>query len=1093
MIIKFLKKIILSKSKDDDLKRREFILNILLLSFIIFIFIACLMATIEKVQLGSDYRGMSLIIPYAIFLFCLFLFYLSRIGFFVISAYILIIIFFSLASYMLYRWGVELTSGLLFYVLTIIMSGVLISTRFAFFTTLISSGFVVIMGYFQINNILSSDLYWKTERVDTEDTVMFSIIFGIIAAVSWLSNREIEKSLRRARKSEAEIKIERDNLEIKVEDRTRELKEAQMEKVAQLYRFAEFGRLSSGFFHDLANPLTAVSLNMEKMKNNPHIDAINASKYLTDAITATHRMEKFITTIRKQIAKEETKEFFSLSEEIIQAIQILSCKAQKANVDVNFFPFTDVQIYGDSIKFSQVVTNLIANAIDAYEDGESVNRKKREIKIKLSEKDGLIYLIVEDWGGGISQKNIDKVFKPFFTTKGPDKGTGIGLSLTKNIIEKDFCGSIKVQSGENCGTKFIIKIPIGEKTLKQENNLDDYLQQIAAIQQENGGFLDSTEDGSILYTALILSCLNNLEETGEIKSIKERAVDFLLSKKDGNWSFSENMHVNFCALSALTEHDSKLIDGAAIAKILMLLTSIEEKEGGPYYSWLNSEEKKADLAVNGSIAYFLSLLNVSLPEIDNLIESAINTGEFESPFYSSPYPIIYIISKISADRKNFLEEASKDFGQNKLINFILNKKQDGRWGNALDTSLAIRALINLGYPEEKIEDEKRHLKTCLAGEIEKPQLFYANSASTGALNIAFYLEANFGRQNPLQFFLNKNGANKQKKETMNGEEKKIMDMILGIAEERFSALRGEIRSFAIGQIKKTIKGNKDNQMALMAYYFKKALGKKGGEFSNKLIAMMGLANIFFWTAFIIYDDFWDEEGEPKILPAANLFARGFTKFFNSILPAKTGFNNYFRLLMDKLDAANTWETVYCRAKVSGDIIIIPENVPDYGNYDAAYEPASAHILGPLAMLYFLGYKEDSEEAQSMISYFRNYLIAMQFNDDMHDWEKDLSRGHLSTVVVLLMRDFQEMHPDRAKIDMKKDLEELRKIFWFKTIKTACEIAIKHTDESRRALLTMTILEDISPLERFIAITENTAKEALKEHKDTTDFLKTYKN
>ena len=63
--------------------------------------------------------------------------------------------------------------------------------------------------------------------------------------------------------------------------------------------------------------------------------------------------------------------------------------------------------------------------------------------------------------------------------------------------------------------------------------------------------------------------------------------------------------------------------------------------------------------------------------------------------------------------------------------------------------------------------------------------------------------------------------------------------------------------------------------------------------------------------------------------------------------------------------------------------------------------------------------------------------------------------------------------------------------WFKTIKDACEIAIKHTDKSRRALFAMTILEDIAPLERFIIITENVAKQGLKEQKDTTDFLGAY--
>jgi len=1143
----FYKKFIEPRSKNEDLKRREFILNIFLLCIIILFGIQLLIVLYQSVTF-VEYRGLPLVILTSFFLVFLILYILSRKGFFILSSYIFIGYFLMLTTYAVYKWGVELPPGLLFYMLIVVMSGILISTRFAFIITLVISLFIIIIGYLQINSVIHPNLYWKTDLLTLSDVIMFPIIFFIIAAVSWLSNREIEKSLNRAGNAEAELKKERDFLNIKVKERTKELEKTQLDKIAQLYRFAEFGRLSAGLFHDLMNHLTSVSLNMEKVKSNHGgKDGIMKTKsYLDKAIGAAGRMENFVIAVREQISKQKNRILFSLTKEIEQAIQVLAYKAQKADVRINFFALENIQIFGDPIKFNQVATNLIANAIDAYatmNKETAVNNKNREVVLCLSEKNGIINLSVEDWGCGIAQENINKIFESFFTTKNLKGGIGIGLSLTKKIIKKDFRGSIEVESEDNKGSKFVIKFPKNqknEKTYKHINNnfnkflpnrslsvgtrqclvpayekareslessverlqrgdnfnkltnnnsMNNHFEQLIRAQQEDGSFFDTGESKSVLFTALILSCLNSLKETDEIENAKQKAADFLLLQKNDDWIFSENIAVNFYILSALTEYSHKIIDGAAIAKILMTLTSIEVKEGGPYYSDINKQNEKIDLGVNSAIANFLSLQDVDLPELDKLIDSAIENGDFKSDFFASCYSIVYFISKFyKGDKKE------------KLIDFILSGKQNGKWDDPLDSCLAITSLVNLGYDVLNLQDEINYLRN-YAEELRKPYPFYLDGrdainrvSAPPALNAAFYFEAlNSADKADKKDKPAKADESKNSEAVFNGGEKQMMDKIIKTAKERFSELDGKIRDFAMREIQRTIKGNRDKQMSLMAYYFKKALGEKGKRFPDETIAKLGLVNIFFWTAFIIYDDFWDEEGEPKILPTANMYARNFTKFFNAILPPDSGFNDFFRGLMDKLDAANTWETVYCRAEANGSKIIIPENIPDYGNYEAAYEPASGHILGPVAMLYLLGCQKNSSEIQNLISYFRNYLIAMQINDDAHDWEEDLRRGHLSTVAVMLLKDYQEKYPGKKEIDIDKELQELQKIFWFKTIIKASETAVWHTDRSREALKAMPILEDIAPLERLIIITENVAKKALDEQKKTKDFLEAYKN
>ena len=324
----------------------------------------------------------------------------------------------------------------------------------------------------------------------------------------------------------------------------------------------------------------------------------------------------------------------------------------------------------------------------------------------------------------------------------------------------------------------------------------------------------------------------------------------------------------------------------------------------------------------------------------------------------------------------------------------------------------------------------------------------------------------------------------------NTEDGQIIEKIFIEAENRFADLNPDFKKITLAQIQRTIKSNSDKQMSLIAYYFKKALVQAGQIFSDEFITKIGLANIFYWTAFIIYDDFWDEDEKatPSILPTANLYARHYINFYDTALPDNPEFIVYFHELMDKLDEANTWETLYCRTKVIGSKFIIPERLPNYEDYEYKFRPASGQILGPLLMLLKIGYKLDSPETKNLIEYFKNYLIAMQINDDAHDWVEDMERGHLSTVVVLMIHDWLKVYPDTKEIDLVADLEKLQQIFWYQTMPRACQKAIDFTKKSRTALDSMHYIENPQSLRRFIDITENTAQSALTEYQNSLKFL-----
>jgi len=410
----------------------------------------------------EKYNALSPLIYIIILIFFIFLLWLSRQQKLKLASLLLIVAYFLPNTLFVYRWGVNLPQNLLLYILIIIMSGILLGTRAAFMSTTLIGIILLFLSYLQSNDLINTDLYWTKEyspRID--DTLMIVITFFIIAIVSWLSNKEISKSLKRARHSETKLQQERDNLETTVKERTQEIKKMQIEKIGTLYKLAEFGRLSSGIFHDLINPLTAVSLNLQQIKDDTKQGA-TTKEYLRQALNATNKMQAFITSIKSQIKDEQNESYFSVNQEINNCLQILDYKATKFKVKLIFKKQGNLNIHGIASKLSQIILNLVSNAIESY---ESCKKNCQLVIIKTKKDDKYIKIRIQDFGSGITKSNKAKIFQPFFSTKNlKTAGLGIGLYSTKNIIEKSFGGSLQVVSNPMRGTSMIVKIPINKKS-----------------------------------------------------------------------------------------------------------------------------------------------------------------------------------------------------------------------------------------------------------------------------------------------------------------------------------------------------------------------------------------------------------------------------------------------------------------------------------------------------------------------------------------------------------------------------------------------------------------------------------------------------
>ncbi len=437
-------------SKNEDSQRRERILNILLLGSILLSGVASITTIVDFFTLKDLYSGAAPYIPVAIFGLFIILYILSRLGRFTFATYIFIFTYLIATLYTSYIWGIDIPQGLLTYALIVVTTGVLTNTKMATFVTVLISTALYIGGQLQLRDYLKPESYWKKGYFGTDDILMFIATLVVILLVASLSNREIENSLQKAKDSEEALKKERDLLETTVEERTKQLKQAQLEKIKQLYRLADLGKLTSGILHDLATPLNLISLNLEQLESS------NAKEAFERATKGTRAIERYITAAQRQIQKQNLKTTFDPADEVRYVLQIFSHTAKEKKVQLEFKNRQNIQIYGNPLKFNQLVTNLIANALEAYENAPKQNAHR--ILVTLSKSKTNHILKIQDFGCGITKEGLTKIFNPFFSTK--ENGTGIGLTISKEIIETEFGGTIQVRSTPNEGTLFTIKIPL---------------------------------------------------------------------------------------------------------------------------------------------------------------------------------------------------------------------------------------------------------------------------------------------------------------------------------------------------------------------------------------------------------------------------------------------------------------------------------------------------------------------------------------------------------------------------------------------------------------------------------------------------------
>lgn len=266
------------------------------------------------------------------------------------------------------------------------------------------------------------------------------------------------------RESKAELDQLIQELESKVEKRTKELLAARAE-VVQGEKLASIGVLAAGIAHELNNPLTGV-LTFTSLMRKKVLDNSEDAEDLDLVIAETKRCASIIRRLL-DFAREKVpvKGFFNLNQVIEDVIRFVERTAALRQVEIkgDLDP-EQPQIWGDADLIKQVVMNLVVNAEQAIDGAGEIRVQSRAYHVADTRHTGaevvpMVEISITDTGCGIPEANLPRIFDPFFTSKEVGKGTGLGLSVSYGII-KAHGGTIEVQSVVGSGTTFRVTLPI---------------------------------------------------------------------------------------------------------------------------------------------------------------------------------------------------------------------------------------------------------------------------------------------------------------------------------------------------------------------------------------------------------------------------------------------------------------------------------------------------------------------------------------------------------------------------------------------------------------------------------------------------------
>ncbi len=272
---------------------------------------------------------------------------------------------------------------------------------------------------------------------------------------------DLEQSRKKLELQHEELERTYFELEEETAQRLRALEELSEKErlLLQQSRLAALGEMISNIAHQWRQPLNELGLIVQELPMM--YDRGNFSReYLKSSVAKfmkvlTHT-SKTIDDFRNFFSPDKETVPFVLQEVVEKTLGLIQESFKSLQINITVEGNGRPVIFGHPNEFSQVLLNILFNARDAFLDRKVA--KDREVAIKVFKDGGRAVLTISDNAGGISEVIMEKIFDPYFTTRGPEQGTGIGLYMSKIIIEKNIPGRLSVRNTER-GAEFRIEAP----------------------------------------------------------------------------------------------------------------------------------------------------------------------------------------------------------------------------------------------------------------------------------------------------------------------------------------------------------------------------------------------------------------------------------------------------------------------------------------------------------------------------------------------------------------------------------------------------------------------------------------------------------
>ena len=263
---------------------------------------------------------------------------------------------------------------------------------------------------------------------------------------------------REARRCEAERALQKET-EKRIKTLERLRRKEQM--LIQQSRQAAMGEMIGNIAHQWRQPLNTLGLTIQQLMLFYDIGEFNR-EFLNEGVCRSmdiiQHMSQTIDDFRSYFKPDKEKIVFNVHEAVTKTISLMSASLQDKQITVDVDALTDPTVYGFPNEYAQVLLNILINARDALLERNTIRPR---INITINQENRQSVVTINDNAGGIPEEILEKIFDPYFTTKGPQTGTGIGLFMSKAIIEKNMGGNLSVRN-LNGGAEFRIEMELSE-------------------------------------------------------------------------------------------------------------------------------------------------------------------------------------------------------------------------------------------------------------------------------------------------------------------------------------------------------------------------------------------------------------------------------------------------------------------------------------------------------------------------------------------------------------------------------------------------------------------------------------------------------